>query len=143
VPLDGLYFNASYPGPLSDKKFTPGWWPSPDTTAKCASGHGVLQSIVDAWGKQDGTYNYTNVYPYDAVANVETSGTLVTGSNDGGNSSTSTSGGNGGSGSGSGSGSGTSSSPSPSSSHNAATAPLRAGVVGGVVGVIGFAAALL
>ncbi|AEO70364.1 uncharacterized protein THITE_122814 [Thermothielavioides terrestris NRRL 8126] len=79
VPLDGLYFNASYPGPVSDALFTPGWWPAPNTLAKCASGRGVLQSVVDTWGKQSGTFNYTNVYPYDAVSGVATGGTLVTG----------------------------------------------------------------
>ncbi|KAL2126311.1 hypothetical protein VTI74DRAFT_1203 [Chaetomium olivicolor] len=86
VPLTGLYFNASYPGPVSDKKYTPGWWPAPNTEAKCASGRGVLPAIIDIWGRQSGTYNYTNVYPYDAVAGIATGGTLVTGANDCGSS---------------------------------------------------------
>ncbi|KAL2126535.1 hypothetical protein VTI74DRAFT_745 [Chaetomium olivicolor] len=136
VPLDGLYFNVSYPGPVSDSAYTPGWWPAPDTQAKCSSGNGVLKAIVDTWGNQTGTYNYTNVYPYDAVARVAVGGSPVTDTND--SSSTSSSSGNGSS------GSGTSSNPSPSTSpsHNAA-APVRAGNVGGLVGALGLIAALL
>jgi acid phosphatase len=74
VNATNLFFNTSYPGPLSDAKFSP-IWPVPDTQAKCASGMGVLGSIVTAWGKSSGTYNYTNVYPYD-----NTSGNNVGGS---------------------------------------------------------------
>lgn len=68
VDLTGLYFNSSYPGPVSDALYSP-LWPIPDTSAKCASGKGVLSSIVSTWGQSNGTYNYTNVYPYDAAAN--------------------------------------------------------------------------
>lgn len=74
ISLDGLYFNASYPGPMSENKYTAGWWPAPNTLAKCAAGKGVLDSIVSAWGKSNGTYNYTNVYPYDDATAV-TAGT--------------------------------------------------------------------
>lgn len=69
VNMTGLYFNSSYPGPVSDALFSP-IWPIPDTSAKCASGKGVLSSIVSTWGQSNGTYNYTNVYPYDAAANI-------------------------------------------------------------------------
>ncbi|KAK3381494.1 phosphoesterase family-domain-containing protein [Podospora didyma] len=66
ISLDGLYFNASYPGPIGDKKYTPAWWPAPNTQAKCAAGNGVLPSVVDTWGADSpGSYNYTNVYPYN------------------------------------------------------------------------------
>ena len=65
VNMTGLYFNSSYPGPESDTLYRP-VWPIPDTTAKCASKQGVLSSIVSTWGQSNGTYNYTNVYPYDA-----------------------------------------------------------------------------
>lgn len=68
VDTTGLYFNASYPGPLSDKAFVP-TWPLPATNAKCANGLGVLPSIVKTWGASNGTFNYaTGVYPYDTVS---------------------------------------------------------------------------
>ena len=67
VDLTNLYFNASYPGPLSDALFDP-VWPVPVTSASCAAGKGVLGSVVSAWGKVNGSTNYTNVYPYDAAA---------------------------------------------------------------------------
>jgi acid phosphatase len=134
--LDRLAFNASYPGPVSDAAFTPGWWPAPNTQARCSSGNGVLQAVADTWGSnQAGTYDYTNVYPYDAVSGIATGADLVTDANDAGSS--------GGSGTGS-SGTGTSSSPSPSSSHNAAAGPVRVGAMGGVVvGALGLVAAVL
>jgi acid phosphatase len=67
VNITGLYFNSSYPGPVSDDLYSP-IWPAPDTSAKCASGQGVLSSIVSTWGQSNGTFNYTNVYPYDLPA---------------------------------------------------------------------------
>ena len=79
--FDNLYFNVSYPGPVSDSLFTSGWWPAPNTEAKCASGKGVLPSIVSTWGKSSGSFNYTNVYPYNELAGVDV-GTPVIGSND-------------------------------------------------------------
>ncbi|KAL2015029.1 hypothetical protein VTK56DRAFT_6443 [Thermocarpiscus australiensis] len=140
-------FNASYPGPVSDARYTPGWWPAPNTLAKCASGKGVLASVVDTWGKQSGTYNYTNVYPYDAVAGIATGGPLVADVNDQSDSKGNGNGnGNGSSGSGSGSGSSnsstTSSSPSPTSSHNAASLIGRGGI-GACIGALGVVAALM
>ncbi|KAG4029618.1 hypothetical protein MFRU_015g01550 [Monilinia fructicola] len=62
-----LLFNSSYPGPLSTERFDP-IWPLPDTKANCGSGQGVLKRIVDEWGRSDGTYNYTDSYPYDDVS---------------------------------------------------------------------------
>lgn len=142
VKVDGLYFNASYPGPVADKQYTPGWWPAPNTQAKCASGHGVLPAIADTWGKQQaGTYNYTNVYPYDAVAGVATGGTLVTGVNDRDNSTSG--GGDSGSGSGSGTGSSTSTSSAPTPSKTNAASPVRPGAVAAALAALGFVAALL
>ncbi|KAH7231129.1 phosphoesterase family-domain-containing protein [Fusarium tricinctum] len=32
---------------------------------KCAARRGVLGSVKSVWGKSGGSYNYTNVYPYD------------------------------------------------------------------------------
>ena len=68
VNMTNLYFNSSYPGPVSDALYSP-IWPTPDTSAKCANGLGVLSSIVSTWGTSNGTFNYTNVYPYDLAAN--------------------------------------------------------------------------
>ncbi|KAF7913082.1 uncharacterized protein EAE98_011633 [Botrytis deweyae] len=68
-----LLFNSSYPGPLSADRFDP-VWPLPDTKASCGSGQGVLKKIVDGWGKSDGTYNYTDSYPYDDVSGDNTGG---------------------------------------------------------------------
>jgi acid phosphatase len=79
VNLNGLYFNASFPGPLSNSKNTPGWWPAPDTLAKCASGKGVLPAIAAKWGNSAGTYNYSNVYPLDTASGTST-GTSSSGS---------------------------------------------------------------
>ncbi|OCK73011.1 phosphoesterase-domain-containing protein [Lepidopterella palustris CBS 459.81] len=81
VDTTNLYLNVSYPGPLSDKAYIP-TWPAPNTNAKCVAGNGVLGGIVSTWGKSDGTYNYTNVFPSVAagVASTPTasaSGTAV------------------------------------------------------------------
>lgn len=67
VNTTNLYFNVSYPGPLSDSLYSPDW-AAPNTIVKCTSGKGVLPSIVGTWGTSSGTYNYTNVYPYDDAA---------------------------------------------------------------------------
>ena len=58
VDTTNLYFNSSYPGPMSDALFLP-VWPAPDTNAQCIAGS-VLSSVVTTWGKSSGTYNYTN-----------------------------------------------------------------------------------
>ncbi|ENH73256.1 Acid phosphatase [Fusarium oxysporum f. sp. cubense race 1] len=65
ISYQGLSWSESYPGPLNDVQELPGWWPKPDTEAKCAAGRGVLGSIKSLWGRSRGSYNYTNVYPYD------------------------------------------------------------------------------
>ena len=79
VDTANLYFNQSYPGPLSHSLYIPDW-PVPETSAKCASGLGVLKSVQAAYANMAPTYNYTNVYPYDAPANNSNGGTPVTGS---------------------------------------------------------------
>lgn len=66
ITYGSMKWKKSYPGPLnSQAQFPPGDWPSPDTGARCAAGNGVLASIKAQWGNSTGTYNYTNVYPYD------------------------------------------------------------------------------
>ena len=60
VNTTNLYFNSSYPGPLSDTKYIP-VWPVP-TNGKCAAGS-ILSSVVSTWGSAGGTRNYTNVFP--------------------------------------------------------------------------------
>ena len=104
--LTNLWFNASYPGPVSDALYSP-MWPVPNTDAKCASGMGVLSSIATTWGPSNGTYNYTNVYPYDLAADINV-GVAVSGT------ATNTS-----------SASGTSSSPSSTTSNKSAALRLE------------------
>jgi acid phosphatase len=60
VNMTGLYFNSSYPGPLSDEHYNP-LWSAPDTSARCASGMGVLESVVSVRGESNGTLKDTNV----------------------------------------------------------------------------------
>ncbi len=136
VDTTGLYFNASYPGPVSDKKFTPGWWPTPASGLKCSAGNGVLGSVVETWGKGEGTYNYTNVYPYDAVAGGAAGGKLVDGANDDGSATAtgtaSSSGGGGGAGP-----SATAAAPSATSSKGAGVVVRPEGLVyAGVAGLL-------
>ncbi|CZR51744.1 related to acid phosphatase Pho610 [Phialocephala subalpina] len=76
VNTTNLYFNSSYPGPLSDAQYIP-TWPVPDTNAKCIAGS-VLSSVVSTWGKSDGSMNYTNVYPYDEVHKNDVGGSAST-----------------------------------------------------------------
>lgn len=79
VNTTNLYFNASYPGPLSDDAYSPNW-AVPNTVAKCASGQGVLASIAQTWGQSNGTYNYTSPYPYDDVSGIDVGGSATLGS---------------------------------------------------------------
>lgn len=139
VSLDGLYFNVSYPGPVSDSHNTPGWWPAPDTLAKCTTGKGVLPAIVATWGNSTGTYNYTNVYPYDAASDTGTGGTPVVGSADASSGSSSGSPGGGGSGSPT---STTGSAPSPSKTNAAVTVSMQSGTMA-FAGLVGLFAALI
>ncbi|KAK5465298.1 hypothetical protein LTS15_001861 [Exophiala xenobiotica] len=62
----GLYFNESYPGPLSDDKYV-SIWPVPTNASTCANGKGVLPAVVKSIKGQVATFNYTNPYPYDAL----------------------------------------------------------------------------
>jgi acid phosphatase len=77
VNTTNLFFNSSYPGPLSDTKYSPNW-AVPDTMAKCVAGNGVLASIVSTWGNSTGTYNYTNVYNYDSASGNNVGGSATT-----------------------------------------------------------------
>ncbi len=76
VDTKNMYFNASYPGPVSDDKYVASW-PAPNTNAKCASGMGVLPAVVKAWSKEKEAYNYTNVYPYDMQSGINTHGSAT------------------------------------------------------------------
>jgi acid phosphatase len=78
VDTSNLFFNSSYPGPLSDTLYT-SQWPVPNTGAKCAAGLGVLAAVKSTYANQTETFNYTNVYPYDAAASNNVGGTPVTG----------------------------------------------------------------
>ncbi|KAK3897130.1 hypothetical protein C8A05DRAFT_20043 [Staphylotrichum tortipilum] len=136
VDTRGLFLNVSYPGPVSNKMFTPGWWPAPATGLKCAAGRGVLPAVVATWGRGEGTYNYTNVYPYDAVAGVAVGGELADGENDNGRvGASSSSGGGGGAGP-----SATAASPSATASGSVGV-PVRPGglICVGVVGLVAVA----
>jgi acid phosphatase len=77
VDTSNVFFNSSYPGPLSDALYIP-HWPTPNTTAKCAAGLGVLDAVKKTYGSAAQTYNYTNVYPYDAASSNNNGGTPVT-----------------------------------------------------------------
>ncbi|RDW56638.1 hypothetical protein BP5796_13103 [Coleophoma crateriformis] len=78
VDTSNLFFNSSYPGPVSDALFYP-VWDTPNTVAKCASGMGVLDTVVSTWGKSNGTKNYTNAYPYDQLVGNDVGGTPTQG----------------------------------------------------------------
>ncbi|KAI5459651.1 phosphoesterase family-domain-containing protein [Mariannaea sp. PMI_226] len=82
ISYDGLYWNASYPGPLNSDAEIPGWWPKPNTEAKCATNRGILESIKLTWGTTNGSFNYTNVYPYEESYGPAKGGTLAAGTND-------------------------------------------------------------
>lgn len=119
VNITNLYFNSSYPGPVSDNLYVP-VWPAPNTTATCASGMGVLNAVKAAWGNHTATYNYTNVYPYDAAADNNNGGTPTTGGEVSGAPSAS-------------SGSGTSSAPAATSSKSSASSTGASGVLAAVL----------
>ena len=123
VDTTNLYFNQSYPGPLSDNLYIP-QWPVPNTKATCASGMGVLASVTSTWGNLTATYNYTNAYPYDGPDGINAGGTPTTG---GGISSA---------GAGSGGSSTSSSSPAASSSKSAASSNAVSGVLAAVIAMI-------
>ena len=131
VNTTNLYFNSSYPGAVSDALFVP-VWPVPDTTAKCASGMGVLGSIVSTWGNSSGTYNYTNVYPYDAAVGNNVGGSVSSASPSGTASGTSPSG----------TGTPTSSASGSASSTKASAANMN-GASAGVLALAGLVAVLL
>lgn len=120
----GTAFNSSYPGPVNEAQYTPGWWPAPNTEARCAAGRGVLQSIKDTWGNTTGSFNYTNVYPYDELSGTNAGGTPTIGIMDRSNSSTA-------------------SSSSASASHSKNAAPAIVPETMAAVGIAGLFAAFL
>ncbi|KIW01880.1 hypothetical protein, variant [Verruconis gallopava] len=132
VDTTHLYFNSSYPGPLSGKLYVP-VWPAPLTKASCASGKGVLSSVVSTWNGTTPIYNYTNVYPYDAADNNNNGGTPTTGGSLSSSGTTS---------SGSTSASGSSGSGTASSASSKALAATHVPALG-VAGVAGVAGALV
>ncbi|OCL13754.1 phosphoesterase-domain-containing protein [Glonium stellatum] len=75
VDTSNLFFNSSYPGPLSDARYVLKW-PVPNTGAFCAAGKGVLSSVASTWGKSNGTYNYTNPYPYNDASGNDVGGSI-------------------------------------------------------------------
>ncbi|KAI9732622.1 MAG: hypothetical protein M1834_003958 [Cirrosporium novae-zelandiae] len=76
VDTTHLYFNESYPGPLSDDLYDPEW-PVPLTSAKCAAGNGILQVVKDTYSGMSATMNYTNPYPYDAASGNNVGGSAT------------------------------------------------------------------
>jgi acid phosphatase len=71
-----LYFNVSYPGPLSIKEYVPDW-PVPDTTQKCASGLGVLPEVVRSWGKMKPSHDYAGPYGFDIPSGTDVGGSAT------------------------------------------------------------------
>uniref|UniRef100_A0A060TBJ7 acid phosphatase n=1 Tax=Blastobotrys adeninivorans TaxID=409370 RepID=A0A060TBJ7_BLAAD len=57
VDMSGKYNNQSVPGYFSDKSIP---IPAPDLTCKGASGKGVLQAVIDTWGKSAGVTTRNN-----------------------------------------------------------------------------------
>ncbi|ORY00906.1 phosphoesterase family-domain-containing protein [Clohesyomyces aquaticus] len=74
VETKNLYFNSTYPGPLSKHRYQ-AEWPRPETKEACAAGYGVLEQVKRAWGEGEGGRKYTWPYPVD-----EASGNNVGGS---------------------------------------------------------------
>lgn len=141
VNTTGLYFNQSYPGPLSDHLYVPEW-PAPAINAKCANGLGVLPSIKTAWANTTPMFNYsTSPFGYDAAAGNNVGGSVsggnlsssAAGSATGGASATAT----GGSGSASSTASSSSSGASPSAKSAAiATYPAQSGLLGFILSAV-------
>ncbi|TLS24305.1 hypothetical protein PpBr36_08612 [Pyricularia pennisetigena] len=79
--LEKLFLNETYPGPASEKRYTPGWWPVPDTSSSCSHGNGVLASVKDMWKNLPGpAYNYSDAFPYDQRTNLNTAAPAIKGS---------------------------------------------------------------
>ncbi|KAI6375411.1 hypothetical protein MCOR25_002977 [Pyricularia grisea] len=78
--LTKLLFNETYPGPASNKRYTPNWWPVPDTASSCSAGNGVLASVKETWKNLAGpAYNYSDVFPYDQRTNTNTAAPAIRG----------------------------------------------------------------
>jgi acid phosphatase len=70
VDTTNLYLNNSFPGPLSSNTYSKysSAWPVPLTSGKCSAGNGILEAVVQTYGKLQPTYNYTAPFPYDVNA---------------------------------------------------------------------------
>ncbi|KAL2871095.1 acid phosphatase PHOa [Aspergillus lucknowensis] len=68
VDTTHLTLNQTYPGPLSNGKYSEysPIWPNPVTEADCSAGHGVLDIVKKTYAKTEPTYNYTSPFPYDS-----------------------------------------------------------------------------
>ncbi|KAF2466605.1 putative acid phosphatase, partial [Lindgomyces ingoldianus] len=67
VDPKNLYFNTTYPGPLSKRRYVPNW-PRPETQEACAAGNGVWEGVKRVWGDGKGAMNYTWPYPVDEMS---------------------------------------------------------------------------
>jgi len=70
VDTTGFAYNVSYPGAVADVRYTPGWWPMPNTLANCTNGRGVLPAIVEVWGEGSGSYGYGRAFPADGFTGM-------------------------------------------------------------------------
>jgi acid phosphatase len=70
VDTTNLYLNNSFPGPLSSNTYSKysSAWPVPLTSGECSAGNGILEAVVQIYGKLQPTYNYTAPFPYDVNA---------------------------------------------------------------------------
>ncbi|KAF3387880.1 Acid phosphatase [Talaromyces pinophilus] len=68
VDMTNANLNTSYPGPLSNKKYSSAW-PIPLTNgAQCSGANTVLHTVQQTYHGMQPTYNYTSPVPYDAVS---------------------------------------------------------------------------
>lgn len=70
VDTTGFAYNVSYPGAVAADRNTSGWWPTPNTLAKCTNGKGVLPTIVKVWGESEGSYGYGRAFPADGFTGM-------------------------------------------------------------------------
>jgi acid phosphatase len=83
VDTTNLYSNETYPGPLSDGKYSTylDVWPVPLTKGSCSAGNGIVKVVKKTYKGQVATYNYTSPIPYNALSSnnvgIKYSRTLV------------------------------------------------------------------
>lgn len=61
--------NASYPGPLSTRNYSPAW-PVPLTSGHCSGAKSILETVRKTYHGMEPTYNYTSPVPYDARSGI-------------------------------------------------------------------------